>query len=162
MPRAAVLHGECYGIVGSGWRRMAPMGQAERKKRGVDVGASASGREKEERGGAWRDGRQWPPTVRRGRHHCLLNRGGRRAWATSRRGRRWLTNETRARRGPVVAVGVLERAGKRGRAVMGNQQASSGNTVPGRWFKQYFEQILNSNCFKVWSIRKVLSWVQKN
>jgi hypothetical protein len=51
MPRAAVLHGECYGIVGSGWRRMAPMGQAERKKRGVDVGASASGREKEERGG---------------------------------------------------------------------------------------------------------------
>jgi hypothetical protein len=113
-------------------------------------------------GGAWRDGRQWPPTVRRGRHHCLLNRGGRRAWATSRRGRRWLTNETRARRGPVVAVGVLERAGKRGRAVMGNQQASSGNTVPGRWFKQYFEQILNSNCFKVWSIRKVLSWVQKN
>jgi hypothetical protein len=57
----------------------------------------------------------------------------------------WLTSETGARRGPVEAAGVLERAGKRGRAATGHQQADSGNTMPGRWFKQYFEQILNSN-----------------
>jgi hypothetical protein len=45
----------------------------------------------------------------------------------------------------VTTTSVLKSAGKSGRAVMGHRQAGPSNTVPWRWFKQYFEQILNLN-----------------
>jgi hypothetical protein len=91
-------------------------------------------------GGAGREGKRG---VGRGWLRCRVNRG-RRAGVGD-------TGEIGGRAGPgrgggpVTTVGVLKSAGKSGRAVMGHRQAGPSNTVPGRLFKQYFEQILNLN-----------------
>jgi hypothetical protein len=45
----------------------------------------------------------------------------------------------------VAAPGVLERARMRVHVAMGHRQVGPGNTVSGRQFKWYFEQIPTSN-----------------
>jgi hypothetical protein len=57
----------------------------------------------------------------------------------------WLTRGPKRDGGPGVSGGVGERAGKRGRVVMGHRQVGPGNTVPRRWFKRDLKEIPNSN-----------------
>jgi hypothetical protein len=118
---------------------------------------------------ATRDDRQRPSAIGRGRRRCRVNRGGRWAWATRVKGRGQLTRGTGVRWGTRCQRWGAGRAGERGRAAMGCQQAGPSGIVPGGAVQTGFEtnskfkcfkQI--SNFFKLWSIRNVLSLAQKN